>query len=329
MKSSLKSLLIGGIIAFYGNLWGQSDLKQVIPYSFPGVITDTAYVYQNSFVPFRPFRAGNVYFTAQYSHPNPRFGLGYSHVYSPKSDWFLYTNLEYIATFASFMDYDGNRGTFALSLPAIRELLGFSGSAVYAHVYSRKLRANTGYASVAYRSRGNTSTNYMIKFDNGTSVFKTWRLGLSQNQNTRGRYGSYDTESNFLGFRYQALRLGVGRTAGEGTVMRLKKRDGRTAEVSLSSSYIDLLLPVAHQNLYTGLLNGGDRLSVRYLPGCEMGFSERVVARGVSTRNWYSEFFAGIHPVQYRTKFSFYAGLRVKLGGGAHLPSESLALLNK
>ncbi len=93
MGISIKTQLAAGLLLASTALWGQSDLKQVIPYSFPGVITDTAYIYQNSFLPFRPLRAGNLYVTAQYSHPNPRFGLGYSHVYSAKNDWFLHTNL--------------------------------------------------------------------------------------------------------------------------------------------------------------------------------------------------------------------------------------------
>jgi hypothetical protein len=134
---------------------------------------------------------------------------------------------------------------------------------------------------------------------------------------------------NLLGYRYQALRAGVGRTAGQGSVIRLKKREGRYAQVDLKTSYFDLLLPLAHQNVYTGLLNGADRLAVRYLPGCEFGYSERSIERGSQKRNWYAEVFTGIHPVQYETKLSFYAGLRLKLGGGAHLPRETKALVKK
>lgn len=329
MGISIKTQLAAGLLLASTAVWGQSDLKQVIPYSFPGVITDTAYIYQNSFLPFRPLRAGNLYVTAQYSHPNPRFGLGYSHVYSAKNDWFLHTNLEFMATPVSFQNYSGESGLFGFTLPAFTELLSVNGNVVYAHVYRRKLRPSIGTLSVAYRTRGNTSTNYYIEYENGTTVFKTWRVGLTQNLNSRGRYASFEDQSNLLGYRYQALRVGVGQTAGQGSVIRLKKRDGRYAQVDLRTSYFDLLLPLAHQNVYTGLLNGGDRLAVRYLPGCEFGYSERSLERGSQKRNWYAEVFTGIHPVQYGTKFSFYTGLRFKLGGGAHLPSETKALVKK
>jgi hypothetical protein len=324
LKATLQTLAFAGLAAASTySLRGQSTLSQVIPYSFEKFATDTAYVYENGYANFLPYVHTGAYFTPQYTLPNPRLGVGIQNLVHGNSNWFLQTNIEFLGTFNANRSYNGIWETYPFSLNAISEAATFAGSTVYSSIYKRKLKIRKTTFTVGVTSKGNTSTHYLVWHEAAVDKYRTWRLGLTQNQNTAGRYYYFETDNHLLGFRYQALRVGVGRASAEGMAFKLRKSDPKSRQASISMVYADLLIPFAHQNVYTGLLNAGDAKNVRYLPGFELGTSSNRSEKGPRGRNGYTQFVLGMHPVQYLNEFSFYTGLRINLfstsslGGGS------------
>lgn len=314
IKINLRTACWAAFLGLSTPLWGQSNLSQVIPYSFPGVMTDTMRVYENGPSFFRPLTHTGLYFTPQYSLPNPRVGFGIQNLYVSPKKWMLQTHIEFHGSISANRAFDGTWGTYPLGLEAIKQMAGFAGSAVYSSIRKQKLHSNKVTALVASNSKGNTTTSYYAWYELANTRYHYWRVGVTQNQNTNGHYTWDETENNLLGYRYQALRVGLGLGWADGVSYKARSLDTkRTSHVDLLTVYADVLLPVARQNIFTGMLNPTDAESVRYLPGFELGTTYNNSRKGTRQRNSYRQFVVGMHPVQYRNRFTFYTGLRLNM----------------
>ncbi len=297
-------------------VFGQAKLRQVIPYSFSGVKPDTAYFYSGQSKDFAPYWIADGYFGFRFSGPTPRIALGLRSTYSAKNKWFLHQNFEYsLNTSALYRSEDVIPEFISFPFAAIKAMAGFNGSIVYSKSYARKIDAPSGNMFITSKLQGNTVYKFGVLYERERTTFSTWRAGVTQEINTRGGYSAYNTNNKALGYRYQALRGGIGKVAVESVVYKLHKTDRPTTEIKTKTTYIDVLIPVASQTLSTGILPSSQRDQERFLPGIELGSSLTRSSKGFKNATRSVDFFAGIHGVQHRGTFSVLFGIRRSIYG--------------
>ncbi len=279
-------------------IWGQLSLRQIRAYQIDR--PDTAFFYSAATEDFSPYFSATLYAGMRYSRPIRRLSLGVRSSYSHLNKWFLFSNLEYA------------RG---LSLEFPDGVAGFNGSAVWAKSYKRTLKP--GQATINL-SRSTDRINYLMTYESERQKFSTWRIGLSQEANPRGGYNVDESPSKVLGYRYQALRVGMGKVTTESIVYQLKRNEGKTSQVEMGTTYLDVLIPLASQiRYYNDVPPNILEDPINFAPGVEVGALWNKSRQGVKSNHTSIDIFAGIHGVYYPNALAFYIGLRASSIGTA------------
>jgi hypothetical protein len=287
--------LIGLLTTSLTPIWGQITLRQVRPFQLDR--PDTAYFYSAAPESFTPYFSGTAYVGSRYSRPIQRLSLGVRSTYSHRNQWFLFSNLEY---------------ALGISLVFLDGMAGFNGSTIWAKPYKRTL--TSGQESIKISKRDDRF-NYFLMYESEKQKYSTWRIGLTQETNIFGGYNVDGAQSNVLGYRYQALRVGVGTVNVKSIVYKLKRSNGKTSDVSVRSAYADVLIPFASQIRYYENPPNGQVDQINSFPGIELGILWNRSCQGFKKSHKSLDVFAGIHGVHYPKTTAFYIGLRYSIFG--------------